>query len=191
MPKTLYAILVALIAAMLCGATAANARFGSFNVPGVGHVDLSHPLHPVTPAPIKIPGVGTVTPPAPNPIPSTPSVQLDSHIPGASLFNEIDDTLHAPEQLAQKSLDAVGSGIQHLGNEIGMLWAHAKQKVEETIQGWIDWLIAQLKHYGALAVVAVFGAMMLSSAIVVYLPRAVATMLPRGRRAPKRKLRHA
>jgi hypothetical protein len=191
MTKYFRAVSCGMIVALLASTSIASACCRvSFDVPGVGHVDTGHPLQPVTPAPIKVPG-GTITPPAPGPVPSTPSVQLDKNIPGSQTFNKFDDILHKPERAAQDGVNAIDKGIEHLGNEIGMLWAHAKQDAIDMAKGWLDWLVALAKKYAPIAFGIVFSAMLLATAIVVYLPKMILALFRRGRPARRRTARHA
>ncbi len=179
-----------MIVVFLASTSIANAccRFEA-DIPGIGHVDTGHPLQPVTPAPIHVPG-GTITPPAPGPVPTTPSVQLDKGILGSNIVNQADKILHAPEKAMQDGLNAVGKGIEHLGNEIGMFWAHLKQDAIDKAKGFLDWLLALAEKYLPLAVAAVFGMMMLAAAVVVYVPKMIA-VFRRRRPARKTRVRHA
>jgi hypothetical protein len=179
-----------MIVALLASTSIANACCRvSFDV-GPVHVDTGHPLQPVTTDPIKVPG-GTVTLPAPGPVPTTPSVQLDKGIPGSNIVNQADKILHAPEETMQDGLNAAGKGIEHLGNEIGMLWAHLKQDAIDKAKGFLDWLLALAEKYLPLAVAAVFGMMMLAAAVVVYVPRMIAAMFRRRPARKARRVRHA
>src|SRR5262249_8876717 len=125
------------------------------------------------------------------PVPTTPSVKLDKSVPGAGIANRVDDIVHTPEQAAQNGVNAVGRGIEHLGNEIGMMWARAKQKLIDKAHAFLDWLIAMLKQYALLAAAALFAVMLLAAAIVVYVPKMIASLFLRKPRAQKRKIRHA
>jgi len=180
-----------MIFALLGGSTLAYAGGLNFKVDvGPIHVDTSHPLQPVTTDPVKVPG-GTITPPAPGPVPTTPGVKLDKGIPGSQTFNKFDDLIHKPEQAVQNGLNAVGKGIEHLSNEIGMLWAHAKQDAIDMAKGWLDWLLALAKKYAPVAFGIVFSAMLLAAAIVVYLPKMIIALFRRGRPARRPTARHA
>jgi hypothetical protein len=68
---------------LLTGSTASYALDFNIrvNIPGIGRVDTSHPLHPVETNRIPVPG-GTVKPPEPGLVPTTPSVQLNKTAPG-------------------------------------------------------------------------------------------------------------
>ena len=143
-----------------------------------------------TTAPIKVPG-GTVTLPAPGPVPTTPSVQLDKGIPGSNIVNQADEILHTPETAMQSGLNAVGKGVEHQGNEIGMLWAHLKQDAIDKAKSFLDWLLALAEKYVPLAVAVVFGMMMLAAAVVVYVPKMIAALFRRRRPARKTRVRHA
>jgi hypothetical protein len=94
----------------------------------------------------------------------------------------------------QNGLNAAGKGIEHLGNEIGMLWAHLKQDAIDKAKGFLDWLLALAEKYLPLAVAAVFGMMMmmmmLAAAVVIYVPKIVAALF-RRRPARKTRVRHA
>jgi hypothetical protein len=157
---------------------------------GPVHVDTGHPLHPVTTDPVSVPG-GTVKIPEPGPVPTTPSVQLDKQIPGAPIANRIDDAVHAPEKAAQKGFDAARKGIEHLGNEIGMIWARAKQKAVDMAYALLDQLIAFLKKHALVAAGLVFAAMVLAAAIVDYVPKAIAALFRRKRPTRHVRVRHA
>jgi hypothetical protein len=191
MTRSSRAVLWALVAAILAFSSPASAGCCriQFDV-GPAHFDSGHPLHPVTTEPIKVPG-GTVKLPEPGPVPTTPSVQFDKNIPGADMANRTDAAAHAPERAAQNGVDAIGRGIEHLGNEIGMLWAKAKQKAIDEAQGFIDWLIAWLWKHALLGAAALFAAMVAANAIVVYVPKGIATLFRRKRRSRKAIMRHA
>jgi hypothetical protein len=190
MTKSFRAVSCGMIVALLASTSIASACCRvSFDV-GPVHVDTGHPLQPVTTTPVKVPG-GTITLPAPGPVPTTPSVQLDKNIPGAGIVNQADKILHIPETAVQNGANAVGKGIEHLGNEIGMLWAHAKQDAIDMAKGWLDWLLALAKKYAPIAFGIVFSAMMLAAAIVVYLPKMILTLFRRARPERRRTARHA
>jgi hypothetical protein len=157
---------------------------------GPVHIDTSHPLQPVTTDPIKVPG-GTITPPAPGLVPATPSVQLNKDVPGAEIINPVDRLLHAPERATQDGVNAIGKGIEHIGNEIGMFWARLKQKASDMIQSWIDWFWRLVEKYAPLAIAILFGAMTLAAVIVVYVPQMVMALFRRRQRLRKAKVRHA
>ena len=152
--------------------------------------DSGHPLQPVKVDPVKVPG-GTVTLPAPGPVPTTPSVTVDKGIPGSQIINKVDEWIHKPEQAVQSGLNAVGHGIEHFGNEIGMLWAHAKQDAIDFAKGLLEKAKALLLKYAPLVFGIVFSAMLLAAAMVVYIPKAIIALFRRMRPARKATVRHA
>jgi hypothetical protein len=155
---------------------------------GPVHVDTSKPLNPVQVDPTKV-GPVTVHPGAPGVTPQTPSARFDKSVPGSKALNEMDKLLHKPEQMARAGLDATTDGLKHLGNEIGMAWAKTKEKAEQYIQKWADWLIEQIKAYAPLALAALFGLMVLAFFVAMLLLRllgaAARAVMPRRRRSSR------
>ncbi|MGY4256634.1 hypothetical protein ACVI1L_003702 [Bradyrhizobium sp. USDA 4516] len=91
----------------------------------------------------------------------------------------------------RNSLNAVGKGVEHLGNEIGVLWAHLKQDAIDKAKSFLDWLAALAEKSVPLAGAVVFGMMTLATAVAVYVPKMIAAMFRRQRPARKTRIRHA
>lgn len=184
------AVSCGVIFVLLVGTSSSNACCRIKVNIGPVHIDTGRPLQPVRVDPVVVPG-GTVTPPAPGLVPTTPSVQLDPAIPGADIVNKADDLAHKPEQMAQEGLNAAGRGIEHLGNEIGMLWAHAKQDAVDWADDAWQQLLAFLKAYLPLVVGALVGGVALAAAMGVYFSKAMAGLFRSGARPRKERERLA
>jgi hypothetical protein len=86
MTKSFRAVSCGMIVALLASTSIASVCCRvSVDLPGGVTIDSGTPLQPVKTAPITVPG-GTVTLPAPGPVPTTPSVKIDKGIPGSQAF---------------------------------------------------------------------------------------------------------
>jgi hypothetical protein len=128
-------------------------------------VDLKKPLTPVT-AEVKKDGVSVTI--QPSPVPAPPVV----HAPGngfiANTVNTMNDVVQKPKNWIDQKGEEINRGVIHLGNEIGMFWAKQKQKIEQAVADWINWLKQQAEKYGIYALAGI-GALFLVRAFFGFL----------------------
>jgi hypothetical protein len=159
---------VNLLASMLCsiimisGSLQAHAEFGQISIGGL-EIRPDKPFDPVRIEPVKIPGIGAITPPVPGLIPVPQRVHLDGNGEIAKALNQLDNAAHAPAAAAQNAMDATFKGLKHLGNEVGMLWPRFVQSLKDRVSAFIDRVIDMAKVYVVWAIVTFFGVMVLAA----------------------------
>jgi CRISPR/Cas system type I-B associated protein Csh2 (Cas7 group RAMP superfamily) len=140
--------------------------------------DSSKPLQPVKINPVRV-GPVIITPPAPNPIPSTPNVHIDGNGAVATVVNKGDAIAHAPEVAAQNGLNETGKGLgqlvhnageaiakpfRDLGDWFRNLFNQAKDEAQQFAKDALLWLALGL--FGT-----IFGAVLISSTMTALILR--------------------
>ncbi|MDR3448833.1 MAG: hypothetical protein P4M15_03630 [Alphaproteobacteria bacterium] len=153
------------------------------------HVDLRHPLHPVTVDPIPVPGLHgtTITPPTPGPTPTVGAIHIEGNGEGAKVLNKTSEVAGAPEQAIQKITAGIDHSVEQMTADLG----NALTKPFRDIGDWFKRIFAQseeaIKNFGAQAIIWLAIGLFATIALSVVISSVVVALILR-RRQPRRRL---
>jgi hypothetical protein len=87
----------------------------------------------------------------PSPVPSVPTIHVSGNGWFAHTVNAANDWAQAPKNWIDQKGREINKGVIHLGNEIGMLFAHMVDNVVQKAKSVLQWLVNLLMPYAIMA----------------------------------------